>query len=1073
MSWRRSRAALFRVVPIALWRPLQWLGSLIGSVRWLVVQPAPVVIAVALPVATVLSIVRDWCTLATGAIAAVWLAVLTVLAIRNAKDRLIVGQFEAVQGVEGSRRDSGPLTALTVDVADLLRIEIARLADLLRIVDDRRAVSSGLTERSRLDIERDEDRLAVASGVTEQSALDATLSVDQLTEALQGTISSDAKISLGPLTISLAPFIYLIGRVLQSPRITGRLHRDGDRLILTAQVVRERSLSWRVQHDLSLAPEDPSVNSEGPVIDAMVRELALRIYTDLALDSTVRWEASAEFVEGLRRFRSCLRTPRGRRVNLRHAEQHFLEALAQDENYPSAHYNLGVLYTELLGLATAAGRNQEAGMHTSAAEASFGRAIEQASERWDCHFAFAQIQLSHGRYDAVRELCTYMLRRNPSLSQEVRTHELAARALLSANTPGALREARREARSASALALSLVVTARARRRRLHSRADQQARTNGRIAAACLLTYGTCYLSRPPAQRRPSSGVRAQQLLHRVRRTMARLSWLLLLRRVRRTMARLIWLSRLGDSRADLQHYFGRWAFGIEEWDLAEQQLSEAAGSLPTRAAFAADLALARAKRETQRRGSETLSMLNDAERAYIASPALRALQAMAGTFSPTHDASVCDTVSEVYRILGKAADIEITNELKSIGKKIRDSLASEPMSASGLFVRMSQRPAGKLAGEIGDYAKSAQRAFTLLAEARANRSNISKMRDALKEAEHATSLNPLSTFAWETLGDVHAEFADFSNARIAWTHALRTDPDNARLYDKLGLSFWNIAYEGGPVVPQVEDLHRAATQFEDALTLYGSDDLRAQMLTRSRLAKLYSALRNLDEARRHLQIVDTVRLDDLPPLVGWVMFGFACLERRAFSECEHYFRAVIAAGDELARPKSTGQRHPTAILGKYLDERRWPLSLIRAWGHLGLCLSWQERNNASDELAVQLKAAEDRLRDLYHDNEAAATHFRFPTRARAVLKEARARMILEKDVDEAITLFESAISEYPFSRTYLGLASALEQLGEQEAVHADQHRARARLLMAHAEALGRWKQPPDEAQRLLDRLAQQ
>ena len=54
--------------------------------------------------------------------------------------------------------------------------------------------------------------------MTEQSALDATLSVDQLTEALQGTISSDAKVSLGPLTISLAPFIYLIGRVL-SPHV--------------------------------------------------------------------------------------------------------------------------------------------------------------------------------------------------------------------------------------------------------------------------------------------------------------------------------------------------------------------------------------------------------------------------------------------------------------------------------------------------------------------------------------------------------------------------------------------------------------------------------------------------------------------------------------------------------------------------------------------------------------------------------------------------------------------------------------------------------------------------------------
>ena len=149
---------------MVLWRPLQWLGSLIGSIRWLVVQPARVVIVVALPVVTVLSIVRDWSTLAYGVIGAVWLALLITLAIRNAKDRLIVGQFEAGQAIDGAARDSGPLSAPAVDVADLLRVEIARLADLLRIVDDQRAVSSGLTEKSRRDIASDEDQPAVASG---------------------------------------------------------------------------------------------------------------------------------------------------------------------------------------------------------------------------------------------------------------------------------------------------------------------------------------------------------------------------------------------------------------------------------------------------------------------------------------------------------------------------------------------------------------------------------------------------------------------------------------------------------------------------------------------------------------------------------------------------------------------------------------------------------------------------------------------------------------------------------------------------------------------------------------------
>ena len=65
---------------------------------------------------------------------------------------------------------------------------------------------------------------------------------------------------------------------------------------------------------------------------------------------------------------------------------------------------------------------------------------------------------------------------------------------LARSVRGRIAEALREARSASALALGHVVAARARRRTLRSRADLPTRTNGRIAAARLLTYGTCYLS---------------------------------------------------------------------------------------------------------------------------------------------------------------------------------------------------------------------------------------------------------------------------------------------------------------------------------------------------------------------------------------------------------------------------------------------------------------------------------------------------------------------------------------------------------------------------------------------------
>lgn len=1059
-----------RGFPLTLWKPLQWLGSAIGTVRWMLLQPARVVVVAGLPLATVVVLARGAPTWVIAILVAFWIAVPIALAFRNAKDRLIVGTFEAADEVQIGADHS----IATVDIADLLRVEVARLADLLRVVDDRRAVSSGLIEESLLDIERDDDASPrIATALVLHSALDATLSVDQLSEALQGAISDQAKFNVGPLTVSFAPLIQLTGRVLQSPRITGHLHQDGDRLILTARLARQRSLTWRVERDLTAGPSPGATgaaaadgadeNGAQPVIVALVRELALRIYTDLSLEPTVRWEASEDFFEGLRRFRSCLRSPRRRKVNLREAEARFLEALAEDEDYPSAHYNLGVLYTELLGLASAAGHRREADLHRSAAEVCFGRAIEHDPERWDCHFAFAQIQLRHRRYPAVEDSCRYMLQRGLTRSQEVRTRELAARAQLAAGRTDAAVD---EARTASALALGVLVIDRIRRRSLRSRVDERARASGRVAAACLLTYGTCYLTSHRAG--PDARGQTQRALGRVSRT----------------MRRLIGLSRLGDARAALQHYFGRWAMAAGHLALADEQLSEAAGSMPTRAAFAADLALARARGQIARTDTGSLVGLDSTQRDAIVSSALRALQAMAGTFSPTHDDRVCDTLAEVYGLLGREDDIAIAEDLTTIAQSIRSALRSETQSASGLFVQLSRNTL--VAAQIGAYARSAQRAYDLLTTAQRQRAGAATppilsshdqrqraamatsamLRDALIAAEQARSLNPLSTFAWEMLGDIHAELSDFNNARHAWTHALRTDPDNARLYAKLASSYWNIAYEGGRARPKPGDLQSAVHCFEDALTLYGSDDLDAQALTRYRLAKLHSAARNLDEARRHLQIVEAFASDDEPPLVGWVMFGLACLGREAYAEAEHYFRDVIGEGQRLA------DRHlePTAILGKHLDERLWPLSLTRAWGHLGLVLSRLERGTTPQVIAQELDHAEARLNDLYSEGEDPARHWIFPTRARATALEARARLALPTDVDTAIALFEDAISQYPFSRAYLGLAWALEELAEEDPTAAARHRTRAEALVRHGLVLGQWRETPDEARRVLERL---
>ena len=91
-------------------------------------------------------------------------------------------------------------------------------------------------------------------------------------------------------------------------------------------------------------------------------------------------------------------------------------------------------------------------MQLSAAETSFGRAIEKDPSRWDCYLAFAHTQYRYERYDSVVDLCGHILALRPSWSAEAKTRELLARALLR-RRPDDYGKAFAHARRASQLAL--------------------------------------------------------------------------------------------------------------------------------------------------------------------------------------------------------------------------------------------------------------------------------------------------------------------------------------------------------------------------------------------------------------------------------------------------------------------------------------------------------------------------------------------------------------------------------------------------------------------------------------------
>lgn len=252
-------------------------------------------------------------------------------------------------------------------LATLLVVKLAQLQELYRTVDEQRALS---TEAKA------------------NQPIDAAIKVEDVSTFLSSAISAQSKFSLGPLEIPVGTLMSLIGRLVQGPRILGSLHKDQDTLILTAQRVGDRTAySWRVDRKLPSAIADQG----GYTLDDMVEELAYRMFTDLALSGSVRWRATASFSKGLQCYRDCLRTPKDSKLKLKLAEKKFIETLAEDREFASANYNLGVLYMELNQL--------------QAAEEVFRRAIGQNPGSWRGYYALAVCRCKLCEYQSVISLC--------------------------------------------------------------------------------------------------------------------------------------------------------------------------------------------------------------------------------------------------------------------------------------------------------------------------------------------------------------------------------------------------------------------------------------------------------------------------------------------------------------------------------------------------------------------------------------------------------------------------------------------------------------------------------------------
>ena len=287
-----------------------------------------------------------------GIILAAYALILLLMWVMRARKRVVIEEF--------SDYGSGQPKEVVCGLARLLVAKLGQLRDLYQVVDEQRAVPTS---------------------VWVNQSIDATIDVGDVTELLKNAVSTQSELSLGPIKIPVGTLISLLGRFAQGPRVTGSLHNDGNLLILTAQHSDgKHSHNWRVEGILPQAGQEaqgvPVQGKQVPEsLDAMVAELACRMFTDLSLNGSVRWRATAKFNEGLHAYRDCLRTPRDRTTNLTKAEKGLIETLAEDQKFKMAYYNLGVVYTEL--------------GQADAAEDAFLRAINQNPGSWNALYALA------------------------------------------------------------------------------------------------------------------------------------------------------------------------------------------------------------------------------------------------------------------------------------------------------------------------------------------------------------------------------------------------------------------------------------------------------------------------------------------------------------------------------------------------------------------------------------------------------------------------------------------------------------------------------------------------------------
>jgi tetratricopeptide (TPR) repeat protein len=762
-------------------------------------------------------------------------ALLVVRWLAQARKRVVIQEF-----VDYTTKDEQAVKGL----GTLLVAELSRLHDLYGRVNDQLSspLSVGVQHRG-------------GTGAGGEPGAFLSVRADDLTGTLDDAIATEAKVQFAGVTIPIGFVFSIVGRIARGPRIMGSLHYT-DAVggpTLTAQLVGgAKGHQWRV--------ETGGQKVGKAFLEPMVTELAARMFNDLTLRSSVRWRSIRSFTEYLSLYWESHRTPRDRGANLKLAEGKLLEAIAEDETFDLAYYNLGVIYSQLAETERMAaqasdyvgrGDSPEAAYRAriDAALAAFNRAVAVNRDRSEAIYALAVHEYAGGGEDDLQGIvcrCDRVLELDRHHAQAYDLRGMALRKLRH------WRPAERSHRRAVALSWRELRRAEFTERAIPPTTESLVPGARANTAAALHNLADVHLD-----------CAAVGDSRRVR-----------LRRANALFGRAAELAPASNRAATLLAR-GRMREDLGRLDSARDCYQDALRIDPENPVYWARMASVAAaagrREEATQRAAAALGELAPVYRRTLEAHRPRAgvemventLDALVTAYESLRDEAATARVAGIRRLADdleeatKARDVAALKRLKAENERPWEREQVQIALARTFGRRHRWRAAAREYGEL--IAMLAERRpqgivqHSLHAKhARALR-QTGKLHAALATAARGQLQDPLSASARREVGKAHFALLQYEEALDAWRHTLWLTPNDPHLHFKVAFCHWSVAQDRRDAAARRASLEAAASCFDQAAMLFGVEGVKGWAWSQLWEGRVRTELGDHDAAVRHLR----------------------------------------------------------------------------------------------------------------------------------------------------------------------------------------------------------------------------